>query len=609
MKKFIVVLLAIIMMVPAFALAANAATDTIQIPYASKAPSIDGKGNDEAWESAYKTTLNPKTAMAEGHYVEEKGNTSDAATADIAVLWNEKGLYLKWVVVDPTQSFALDLPNNQLNSMDGVQLVIDPFNKRFATIKNCAFCFTFVPYTCPRGSGNGQVPTGEASWYEHWQWVGMNNSLGLQFAVTLDSRPDDDNDGLDREILVSGYTVEVFLPVEALNLNGKNPTFEENTNIGIGFMLIDYLYDHEKFEAAGKDPEAGQVIYNFSIDFGTSKNDIGKPSKYNTAVLVKEISEEPVAQTPYESLQNSIKLAEEYIAEQDKYTETSIAALQAAIDEAKSLTESASEAECLAAQEKLGMATNGLVLKADDTLANQIKLAESIVDQCESTGENNYTEESWKAFIDALEAAKAIAAQDGFDEASEEAQAAKRALEEAKNALTTVADSGEMPDVSGLESAINAAEKVKRDEYTPASYDAFTAVLEKAREVLKKAGAGEATQKEVNDAKDELKAANSALVRKDATTGADTDPERGFSIWLIILIVVVVLAAIAVVVIVVLKKKKALPAEGTEAVKEEGVSSEEDVSSAKSAEETETEEASEAGEADENSESNEENNE
>ncbi|PWM45583.1 MAG: hypothetical protein DBX47_04065 [Clostridiales bacterium] len=553
MKKFMVIFLAVIMLVPTLAVATPAATDTIQIPYATTAPSIDGKGSDDAWGKAYKTTLNPSTAAKAGTYVQEKGNTSGAATADIAVLWNEKGLYFKWDVKDPTQSFALDLPTTGLNAMDGVQVVIDPFYKRFSSVKNCAFCFTFVPYTCPRGSGVGQVPTGDASWYEHWQWVGLDSSTGIQLATTLDSRDDDVDDGVDRVKLVSGYTIEVFIPVGALNLNGKDPSFKEKTNIGIGFMLMDYLYDHAKFEAAGGaeggGAEASQVVYNFCMDFSNSKKDIGKPAKYNTAVLVKEIGDSGNIGTPYDALQNAIKLAEEYIAQKDKYTDSSIAALQAVIDEAKKLTSSASEAECTAAQTKIGTATNGLVLKENDTLKNQIEIAESIVNN--NGTDNPYTAESWKVFTDALAAAKALIAKEGFSESSEEAKAAKKALEDARIALVEN-DGSEMADVAELEKAIDAAKKVNKADYTPASYQALVTALENAEAVYAKANT--ATKAEVDEATKALKDANNALVRKDASASADAN--TGFPWWGILLIVIGVLAIAAVVVVIVLKKKK-----------------------------------------------------
>ena len=411
MKKVIAGILIVILCVPLFCVNFSAATQSINIPYAETAPVIDGDGNDEIWKSAYKETLNPTVAAKAGNYVQERNNTTNAATADINVLWNEKGLYFKWVVVDPTQSFALDLPSPGLNAMDGIQVVIDPFYKRFASVKNCAFCFTFVPYTCPRGSGVGQVPTGECSWYEHWQWVGINETIGVKMKASLDKENDNNDDGLDQIILVHGYTIEAFLPVEALAINGTSPTFKASTNIGIGFMLMDYLYNHEKFLAAKGavgGAEASQEVYNFCMDYSSSKKDVGKPAKYMTAVLVKgEVPTAPV--TPFDALQTSIKQSDEYIAKKDQYTQASIAALQSVLDEAKKLTNSASDAECTAMQEKLGAAASGLVLLADDTLENQIKIAESIVSQYESETPP-YPASLWDAFISAFKSAKDLVA-------------------------------------------------------------------------------------------------------------------------------------------------------------------------------------------------------
>ena len=552
MKKIIAGMLSVIICFSLLAVNASASTDKIMIPYAITAPNIDGNGNDDIWKDAYKETLNPLVAAKAGNFVQEKGNTSGAASADISVLWNEKGLYFKFVVDDPTQSFALDLPNNQLNSMDGVQFVIDPLYKRFSSVNNCAFCFTFVPYTCPRESGVGQVPTGPCSWFEHWQWVGITSSIGVEMACKLVSRPDDNNDGLDQVILVSGYTIEAFIPVEALNLNEKIPQFKEHTVIGIGFMLLDYLYDDEKFKDNGGFENGGtdsfQVIYNFCMDFSSTKSDLGRPARYNTAVLVKNNDLPLPSNIPYDALKNAIQLAEDYIKNKDKYTDASITVLQAAIDDAKKLTENATEEDCTNAQEKMGIATNGLLLKSENTLANQVRRAQFLVNQY-VTETPPYTVESWKIFTDALAAAKAILNKEGFNEGLEEVKTAKKALEEARAELVE-SDGAEMVDVTELEKIIDAVKKVNPDDFTEASYRALQIAFANAETVY--ANANTATKDEVDAATQGLKDANCNLVRKDA----DSNSVNGPISWLSILFIIAGVIAIAAAVLLVFKKKK-----------------------------------------------------
>ncbi|PWM43851.1 MAG: hypothetical protein DBX47_06525 [Clostridiales bacterium] len=361
MKKFMSAILSVVLCIPIMAVGFSAEEEIIEIPYSIKAPRIDGVGDDSVWKNAYTETLNPTEALKKGNYVQEPNNLEGAASANISILWNEQGLYFKWVVVDPTQSFALDLPSPGLNAMDGVQIVLDPFNKRLATVKNCAFCFTFVPYTCPRGSGVGQVPTGECSWYEHWQWVGMYDSLGLQMATSLVSKPDDNDDGVDQVLLISGYTIEAFIPVAALALNNIVPEFKENTEIGIGLMLMDYVYDHQKFIEAGGAEGAGaefsQVYYNFCLDFSNNRKDIGKPQSFNTARLIIDEA------GAFDLLTQAINKAQPFSKKTYLYTDKSLSDLNAVIIEAKKLTTDSTKLECMSKTQALEDALNTLVLK------------------------------------------------------------------------------------------------------------------------------------------------------------------------------------------------------------------------------------------------------
>ena len=127
---------------------------------------------------------------------------------------------------------------------------------------------------------------------------------------------------------------------------------------------------------------------------------------------------------------------------------------------------------------------------------------QAAIDATESVGkEDEYTPSTWKAYADALAAAKTVLADDAATQA--EVDAAATALTSAQKALKKVADK------TALDAAIKAAIPAdKKDNYTEDSWAAYEKALETAKTVSADA---EATQTKVDSATKALTDAQKAL--------------------------------------------------------------------------------------------------
>ena len=184
--------------------------------------------------------------------------------------------------------------------------------------------------------------------------------------------------------------------------------------------------------------------------------------------------------------------------EQDKYTKESYDALDAAVASAKRVYEnpSAEAAEVSQAEDALRTAKGRLEAKVDRTSLT------ALIRECAEYEPNEFTEESWQPFADALEVAKRILADESAQQ--EDIDQAQKDLDEARGALVFVAE----PDRTALESLIAACEKFEEEEYTKESWKAFAEALDAARKVLADSKAGQAvidqTERMLNEAKEAL---------------------------------------------------------------------------------------------------------
>ena len=121
--------------------------------------------------------------------------------------------------------------------------------------------------------------------------------------------------------------------------------------------------------------------------------------------------------------------------------------------------------------------------------------------------QGNYTDESWKSFTTALEAAKAVL--DNEDATEEQVAAATTALEEAVKGLTE--KEPEPVDKSELQKLYDANSGKEQGNYTDESWKVFETALESAKAVLDNE---DATEEMVQAAAEALKAAVDGLTEK-----------------------------------------------------------------------------------------------
>lgn len=142
------------------------------------------------------------------------------------------------------------------------------------------------------------------------------------------------------------------------------------------------------------------------------------------------------------------------------------------------------------------------------TKADKTKLS-ALIAEVNALDPNDYTEESWAALSEALEAANAVAADNSATAA--QIQDAYDALMAAKVALEETTDPGPTPEDPRVELAtlIGKMSGVVNDNYTKESWDTFQAQLKAAIEL----DANAATDEEVQAMIDALKAAYEGLVK------------------------------------------------------------------------------------------------
>lgn len=127
-----------------------------------------------------------------------------------------------------------------------------------------------------------------------------------------------------------------------------------------------------------------------------------------------------------------------------------------------------------------------------------------LVTVCEELKEEDFTADTWKVFENALDAAKAIVA-DNSDSNQTQVDAAKEALQKAKDDLKEA----EKPvNRSKLEEAYNKYKDLKNDGYTENSWKTFKNALDAAKAVLEYE---DATAEQVDAALAQLEKAVSGL--------------------------------------------------------------------------------------------------
>ncbi|MCI9087925.1 MAG: hypothetical protein HFJ32_05195, partial [Clostridia bacterium] len=214
------------------------------------------------------------------------------------------------------------------------------------------------------------------------------------------------------------------------------------------------------------------------------------------------------------ALETAITNVEAENYNQADYTANSYTVLTDALQAAKDMVanEDATQKQINEAKTVLDNAISELVSIAG--LNNAIETAENA-----GYNENDYSPESWKAYTDALQAAKDMAAK--VDATKEEVANAKTNLEEAIGELGT--------NTTVLENAITAVENAgyNADNYTVGSYGALTNALQAAKDIVANENA---TQQQINNAKIALDEAVNGLVDISALrTDIQTAENAGYN--------------------------------------------------------------------------------
>lgn len=200
-------------------------------------------------------------------------------------------------------------------------------------------------------------------------------------------------------------------------------------------------------------------------------------------------------------LSELVKAYEEEKLNEGVYTTSTWSVYQTAFDAAKAIIKDNSNSD----QEKVDAAKTALEVakEALEERGNTDSLKE-LVTVCEELKEEDFTADTWKVFENALDAAKAIVA-DNSDSNQTQVDAAKEALQKAKDDLKEA----EKPvNRSKLEEAYNKYKDLKNDGYTENSWKTFKNALDAARAVLEYE---DATAEQVDAALAQLEKAVSGL--------------------------------------------------------------------------------------------------
>ena len=252
------------------------------------------------------------------------------------------------------------------------------------------------------GSTGGTVPTPQPPVEE-------------KYALT--AKADKDNYNINEENRVSGQVTGNGKGLSGVQVSMVIRSVDEDVRVALDETTS---AEDGSFEFTFVLPDSSKAgVYEIRIT-------AGKPVRQSVVQRITVIGEVTVDKTELKAM---IDKAESY--QQDKYTSDSWTVLEDELARAKSVYENASvtQAEVDAQTDALAQAIGALVLRADKT---ELK---AVIDKAEGIDRSKYTQESLKALDDALEAAKAVYADDNATrkdvaQAAAKLQSALDALEE-----------------------------------------------------------------------------------------------------------------------------------------------------------------------------------
>ena len=227
----------------------------------------------------------------------------------------------------------------------------------------------------------------------------------------------------------------------------------------------------------------------------------------------------PPEEVDKEALNAMIAEAEKVIKETEDssiYTEESWNSLKSSLVAAKAAGDNpeVTQEEVNARTAELKSAIEGLTLKGPDKTALR-----AVYDEAMKKVESEYTAETWGAFAAARDKAAAVLADDNAT--AEEIKEAKEALLAASAGLKAVEQKGEV-NKDALKEAVEKASKLKKEDYTAASWKPFETALSNAQKALDDE---DATEEQVAAALKELENAQKALKKAGKKPNTNTNTE------------------------------------------------------------------------------------
>lgn len=318
------------------------------------------------------------------------------------------------------------------------------------------------------------------------------------------------------EVEVEAAIIQLLSAKEALVLRASEASIQNVTDLVAEYEAVEKDYTEAEFAGMKAAIEAAKVILaKDADDIAMTEISLARISLLSEAMKLKELVD---ANTLLSNLTDQVEIANGILEEEnlDALRPGKVQALRDAIAAAEALikVESSDRVAIIEASVALQKAAEELWEIYDKTeLNNLIAYAESIT--------NKYTEDSWTALQNAIEAGKVVADNDDATESD-----VQNAINELSTAISNLQVS---VDKSALANQISIAEKIVAniENYVSSTVNGLADLLAEAKAVYAN---GNATEAEVKNMTDALTAANMKARLKADKSGLENIINEALSI-------------------------------------------------------------------------------
>lgn len=290
-------------------------------------------------------------------------------------------------------------------------------------------------------------------------------------------------------------------------LQKAHDALEERGNVDALKELVDASkdlkeadYTHDTWVVFKDALDKAQKIVADNSDSNQKQVDVAKETLQSAKDALEKAPENP--QLDVSELQKAIANAKNVKAEM--YTTDSYNAMKSVLEEAEELLkeEAQDQATIDAKTKELNDAIEALIERGNtEELEQFVKEYEE-----KKLNQEEYTVSTWKVYQTALDTAKAIV-QDNSNSTQENVDAAKKALEEAYNALE------KRGNTDSLKALVEKYGTVKEEDFTASTWTVFEQALEQAKSIVK--DNSDSNQAQVDAAKEKLESAYSKLIKAE----------------------------------------------------------------------------------------------